>query len=585
MGAPRKAASQASDLEDVEEMKMHCVRIAALFVALVGSLLAGLVSAASAQEAGKTFAVTPFKIMGPDNYAYLGPAIQSMLASRLTWRGHFDPIEPSGVAGAGVPTAAAQAREALQKLGTDYLVFGSATIVGEDVSLDVQVVDAAGNHWPKSSSVKLSALIPAMEGVAQSINAEVFKRPGADAKAAAVQGQPRQQVQMMNPDLVYNEQDARQDFFLNPYFRQQETPDQSGRWRSQTLPVQAASMVIDDLDGDGVNEIVLLEDGKLNVYSIHSGRMDLQASIEVPSRVRSLRVNTFELGMVSRNNIIITGLADEYEETRRRDGTPWSAVLAYDGGRLQYVQENIPLFMDAVQVPPYYRKMLFCQRKGNNHPLDGTVHEVIVSNGQIQPGVRVNLPAYGNIFNFGYMPTQDGEMILVVDDFDRIRVNTATGRFVAQTGDEYANSPVGFNYAKRVAGLGASQSSETNKYWISGRLLLAKLADKNKYELIVGRNISKAANIFANYRDFPFGEVHSLYWDGVGLSLIWKTRQFKGTVVDYAVADIDNDGNKELCVLLHTYSGTAGLSSRRSVIEAFKLSLEPTPENAQPQAQ
>ena len=108
----------------------------------------------------------------------------------------------------------------------------------------------------------MSELIPRMEGLAQEINAEIFKRPGAQAAgagAAAAQGQ-RAQVQMANPDLVYNQQDSRQDFFLNPYFKYQANPEQSGRWKSQSLPMAASSMIIDDLDGDGENEIAIVED-------------------------------------------------------------------------------------------------------------------------------------------------------------------------------------------------------------------------------------------------------------------------------------------------------------------------------------
>ena len=50
-----------------------------------------------------------------------------------------------------------------------------------------------------------------------------------------------------------------------------------------------------------------------------------------------------------------------------------------------------------------------------------------------------------------------------------------------------------------------------------------------------------------------------------------KTRRIKGTITGYTLADIDNDGQKELVVCINTWPGAAGLSARRTIVLAYKL--------------
>ena len=55
------------------------------------------------------------------------------------------------------------------------------------------------------------------------------------------------------------------------------------------------------------------------------------------------------------------------------------------------------------------------------------------------------------------------------------------------------------------------------------------------------------------------------------MNLLWKTRRIKGTITGYTLADIDNDGQKELVVCLNTWPGAAGVAPRRTIILAYKL--------------
>ena len=105
------------------------------------------------------------------------------------------------------------------------------------------------------------------------------------------------------------------------------------------------------------------------------------------------------------------------------------------------------------------------------------------------------------------------------------------------------------------------------------RLIAADIGNTGDYTLLVNKPISVSAQFFENYRFFPEGEIESLYWDGVGLGLQWKTRRIKGSVVDFALADPNNDGTKDLVVCLNTHPGALGLQNRKTVVVFYPLDL------------
>ena len=93
--------------------------------------------------------------------------------------------------------------------------------------------------------------------------------------------------------------------------------------------------------------------------------------------------------------------------------------------------------------------------------------------------------------------------------------------------------------------------------------------------LLVNKPVSTASQIFERYRYFPQGEIHALYWDGVGLALKWKTRRIRGSVAAIDLADVNNDGVLDLVVGLNT-SPDLGIGSRQCMVTAYPLDLSAT---------
>lgn len=534
---------------------MACFRIlAAVFTALI---LATPMSA-RAQEPAKTFAVVPFTINGPDKYAYLSRGIQEMMISRLTWENHFQHIGKDKLGDVKAPASDALAEATRTSVNSDYLVWGSVTILGDQCSVDVRTTGPDGT-WPESDQTTISGLIPSLEKTSKAISARVFKRPETEAVAET------KQTNRLNPELIHNETNPTEEFYINPQFRYQGGSETPGIWQSPSMGFVSRGMIVGDPDGDGVNECFFISENTVYAYRVADGKFDKLDEINPGGRTELLTLDLLDLDRDGNQELIISGYFAEKAE---------SFILNFKAGKLVVSEAHIPLFLRVAALPPLYQPTLVGQKVTETNVLVGTVHQVTKIGGQYALGTRVPLPEDSNVFNFTFLPTKDGEYkVLQVNTDDRIEVYTPRFDLQATTFDQFAGSSIGFEIPDTIKGFNTYRDQFTNWYYIPLRLIVSDLDGNGVNEILVNKNISTAAQFFKSYRFFPNGEIHSLFWDGVGVSLAWKTRRIKGSVADYGLADIDNDGVKDLYVCLNTHPGAAGTKARKTTVTAYPLDM------------
>lgn len=528
-------------------------------VLLVAALLC-LSSTALAADA-KTYAVAPFTVHGPEKYQYLSQGAQSMLESRMNWPGHLAPVDKAKVTGrlAKAPASDAEAKKALSDIGADFLAYGSVTVSGEQASVDITVLGRDGKKWPKNFTAKLADLIPAMERAAQSLNNEIFQRPASGSGQAA----GGQTINQMNPDFVVNQTSENQKAYLNPSFRYAGPSDTPGVWRSQSMPIVSSGIAIDDLNGDGKNEVVIMAKDSIEVFAYKDRQLMPLARYPVSPNLKLLKVSTLDINGDGKAEIIVS--ASYFKEPR-------SFVLSLEGNQLKELYKDVKLYMNVATVPPDYTRQLVGSKGDPKELFAQGVHNVIFSGGQPMLSTKLNLPTKANPFNFAYLPEKSGYKVLLNDDRDHIVVYTAKGERVAATEEEYCGSAIGLEFDPLMAPMEKPKTDHLwTYYYIPLPMLVANLDKDERYEVLVSKNISLAAQFFETFRTFSQGEIHALYWDGVGMNLLWKTRRIKGTVTGYALADIDNDGHKELVVCLNTWPGAVGVYARRTIVLAYKL--------------
>ncbi|RUM87023.1 MAG: hypothetical protein DSZ24_07205, partial [Thermodesulfatator sp.] len=92
----------------------------------------------------KRVAVVPFKVNASQDLAYVREGIQDMLTTRLFAPGQVETVDPALVkktlAKLGKPFTLEKARALGEKLGVDYVLFGSVSVFGENVSVDAELL-------------------------------------------------------------------------------------------------------------------------------------------------------------------------------------------------------------------------------------------------------------------------------------------------------------------------------------------------------------------------------------------------------------------------------------------------------------
>lgn len=543
-------------------------------------ILAALVlicfSAAGVQASvARTYVVLPFAYNGPDKYKHIGKGAQSMLSSRLNWKDHFEPAEKSGSKEADVPAPSSkvEAAKLMDKLGAEYLVYGSFTVLEPEASVDLTVQGRDGKTWTESGRMGVDAIIPGLERMSQSLRGQLFDRPAdkkADspekaAKADKVSNAP------VNPDIIVGETGQSQAMAsLNPRFRYEGSPNTPGRWRSQTLPFPSNAMAVGDLDGDGKTEIVIVSDHHVRVYRNKGVQLEPLGEIKTNTRRKLLNVGLIDTTRSGTLDIVVSGYQDE---------GPKSMVLQYRGGKLEVKDDNILMFLSVVRIPPDFRPALLGQKQGGvGRMFDyGGVAEVIRQGGQYTLGRGMKLPEFSNVFGISFLPVKgEGYKVIQIDSGNHLTTYTEKLEIQSKSQDTFCSSAIGIEEDQTIApGLGKPKDALSSFFFVPIKPLVAPLTQPDQFELLVNKDISVAAQIFDRFRNFSQGEIHSLYWDGVGLNLFWKTRRVQGAITGYDVGDVNNDGKKDLVVCVNTYPGAVGLEHRKTIILGYELSMDP----------
>ncbi len=536
-----------------------------LHTALVAML--SIFLAIPAMAASKSFMVMPFAVNGPQEYTYLGKAIPSTLSNRLAWPGSVEPSPKAAPAKA--PTSAAEAQKIQNAAGVDYAVWGNINIVNTTATIDVKVRDNSGKEWSRNAQSPVGELIGAVQELADGLSQQVFGRTVSGKKV----------VNQMNAGLVVNET-GQQEVYLNPQFRYQGAGAEDGsRLRSSLLPYDIVGFTTGDFSGGGKTQIAVLGDHKLYIYDWNGGKLNQLVEHTVSMSNQAFILRQIPLVKGRPPQLVVTTFGES-------DNQPSSYIYTFDGGNLREYCKRSGYFLNVVRMAPTYEKTLVGQSWDSVRMFRPGVHIASVVGDRVSLGSKIKLPKGGNVFNFAYMPANpkdDIDKLLVIGEDERITVYSLDGKSMHQTMDKYSGSSVGMEHYKSIDGLGVDKRYQLpSQYYAPMEMVVADLEGRGEYALLINKPVSTAAQIFDRYRFYPQGEIHALYWDGVGLGLKWKTRRIRGSVVGADLNDINGDGYLDLIVGLNTHPGALGVGTRKGIITAYPLDIGQTNPNTAP---
>lgn len=522
----------------------------------------------------KSFVVLPFSVNAPQSYSYLGKAVPGTIQSKLNRPGVLQ-----GKSGGGKAGSAAEAKKAMQAAKADYAIWGVINVVGNDCSVEVNSIDKNGKTWSKSANGTVSNMTGTVQNLASALGNEVmginvaaapaFMSPGArQAVGASSQGRS---------DIIMNET-GQQQVYLNPQFRYQGAGSQDGsRIRSQRIDYNMVDMAVGDFNGDGKNEIAVLGDTTLNIYFWNEGgKLNKLGEKKISGSNNNFSMRAIDLNRDGTKDLVIA----TYEEESNR---PYSYFVTFKGNKFSDVAPRTPYFASVLRIPPTFAPTLVGQGYDSIKLFAPGVHQLVKQDGKYALGARIGLPEGANVFNVAWIPAdkaQDGDLLIMLTEDERMKVfQGRNDKPIHTTMERFSGSAVGMDHYKAMPGLAIDRNTQLpSKYYAPMRLIAADIGHTGENVLLLNKPISTASQLFDRYRFFPQGEIHALFWDGVGMALKWKTRRIRGSVAEIDLGDVNNDGILDLVVGLNT-SPELGIGSRQSMITAYPLDVSKTDPN------
>jgi len=567
----------------------------------LGLLLAN--NSIMAQQNISRIAVAPFSIQAPPDLAYLQKAVQNLLVSRVNVPGKIDSV-PVNVAPSGLTPGSSLSPEEARKIanttGTSHLIVGTITAIGESVSIDAWLYNLSSGGAPKKFSAQgatLGQVIPQVDQMAKEISGSFGVAPVAAAPAATSQpsqatttaapAQTQQAAQSRVMEVLANPLLEEQRIsYLNPNFIEL-TPEESlqnlGVWRSQTISEGIVGMDVGDLDGDGIPEIVTVSYKKLSVYKRVGTALKLIASREAEKSERFVWCSVIDLNGDKRAEIVVTAMAQKnvtaggYTESMTSVPTgyetPSSTVFSLQGTALQPVATKIPFFLNTFTTAGG-DKILIGQRQATEKGFAPGIHEMRLQGQRLEPLQEIHLPSKCNVFNCAEVDIDgDGkpEYAIILPD-NRMILTRANGSVIWKSRHRFGATT---NYI-----LGKAEDLRYNQqdyYYIPPPILVTDLNKDGKKEIVVNRSPEYSRLLPAGFKYYEAGQVVSLSWDQIGLIENWATRELSGMVTSIRIADTNNDGIPELVVSVVLGKELLQVWKSESVIFAYDLNVDKKP--------
>jgi hypothetical protein len=500
-------------------------------------------------------AILPVAIHSPENVAYMREGLWDMLSSRVELQGRVTVLEKGQVKKALSEVSgeidAESARKVGQLVGADFVVFGSLTKLGDSASLDLKVLEVTGEK--PSSSVfiqarKMEEIVVRVDDLARKVDEKILgypvsppvERPAVAERPAEA---PRGTAGIPAPPMGFQAEPPRGTAGAPaspPGFQPVAPPRAvatSGFWQSTSFPFKIKGVAMGDLEGDGKDEIVLIDERNVYIYRYDNG-FNLLKKLAGGRLDHYLAVDVADIKKEGKSRIFVTNLpGDETEQNRRRLG---SFVVAYQGGDYRVVASNLEWFLSVVNWPGK-GPLLLGQKRGLNTSFEAAIYEM----GWDGKGYKESRKIDGlKIFSlYGFTPfVSEGKTFFAFIDSDfRLKVLDQKGKVIWRSVEYY-----GSNNVFRVKPMPSGTYYEGNDL-ASVNVRLVSRGD----EIFILRNISATGQFFKREKYFTGGEVQNLAWNGSMFMERWRSQEIPGYLVDFQAQNILGAAGNELIVAVN----------------------------------
>jgi TolB-like protein len=503
---------------------------------------------------------TPFKVAilgltihSPENLGYMQEGLVDMLTSRVELQGRVEVLEKSAVkkvlADNPGEIDTEQARKIGQQLEADFVVYGSLTKLGDSASLDLKLVEVK-EEKPGSSifvqSRKMEEIITRVDDLARKVDEKILGyslTPPVEQAAIAEKPAeaPRSMAMIPVPPAATPAAPSAAPT-PPPGFRPM-TPARTDRgamaseiWQSNPFSLKVKGMAIADFDGDGRNEVALIDDQNLWIYRWEN-EFKLLKKLSGKGSVEYLAVDAGDINKDGKARIFVTNM--EGDRTGYGNRKLSSFVVAYKDGDYRVAASDLEWYLSVVNWGER-GAVLLGQKKGLRTGFEGPIYEM-GWNGKGYKDIRKIQPS--KVFSlYGFTPfVHEGKTFYAFIDSDlRLKVLDQRGSTIWRSRTDYGSDNSFRVKPMPTSGPGYDTGEEM------AHVNVRVIARGN--EVLILRNISILGNFLKRQQSFSGGEVQALSWNGAMMTETWKSPEISGYLADFQVQNLDGAPGTQLVV-------------------------------------
>lgn len=504
-------------------------------------------------------AILPWKINALEGLEYLKGAVNDMLASRIGSEPPIEIIKESSIKSALSKYGSEAMTEDIAKnigkeVNADYVVYGSITVIADSISIDAKTVAPKKVISPiffASQGKGLENIIPLVNEMAKDTRTKILNTEGITAKAA-----PVAEIPSYTGKFVAKEKPA--EIAKDDDFIIAEKVNAKGIWKSPQFPTAMKYIEIADVDGDKKNEIVMVDSHSLFIYRLNGQKLEIVKEFK-----GDVSVKNYSISIADMNN---NGIPEIYV-TRILNDRLNSYVLEYKENEFKTIASDLKWFMRVVKEPKT-GPVLIGQKYSSASGFFGAVQRFEWKDGKLQESSVLDIPKGLNTYNFAMADLgKDGTInVIALDERDYMHVynkgNDGLWQEMWKSGEFYGGS-----LNRLELGASSTNSEASDFIDIKARIIYEDLDGDGMGEIIISRNDPGLVGRYMKViRSYDKSEMIDMAWEGYEFAENWKTKKIDGYIADYAVSDIDNDGQKELAIVIVMDGGTG-----KSYIMAYKM--------------
>jgi hypothetical protein len=322
-------------------------------------------------------------------------------------------------------------------------------------------------------------------------------------------------------------------------------------WASPALKGTPVGLEVGDFDGDGQQEIAVAFKDHLEISRLVRGSYRQLAVLPLPGSLRAYHLDGVDLEKHGRMQLFVSAVTGS--------GTLSGIRVEWHQGSYRITRTGIPWHLRRIELPGE-GAALVAQKPGvQGREFGGPVFRVALSGRDLVEGKPVVAPRDANLYNFTPLAARGALVYAALSEDGYLKLSDAGGQELAGSVEKTGGSEAYLEMLEETQTGGESRVD----------YLPARVEADPGGEILVPGN--SGATVLSRVRSFSRSQLQAFTWNGSQLREAWHTSKEKGSLADFRVAEVNNDGQRRLVTVVAMPEKLLFSGARKAALQVYTL--------------